>query len=860
MFHLRTLGGLALDRDGAPLDGAPRKALALLAVIAASPTKGVGRDRVMALLWPESDTERARGTLKQTIHVLRQQLGSPDALVGTDELRLNPAIITSDVGSFLDALLEGDAEGAVRHYTGAFLDGVHIETSSEFQRWSDETRAELARRRAESIEQLAVAAEKKGDHVAAARWWQRLQAIDPLSGRIALRLMRALDAAGDRAAALRHARVHAQLLQQEVGVPPDREVAALAERLASAPAHQPLPAAPVTAPVPDAAPAEPARAATVAPAAPLRRGLMLSVGAAAIVAIMLVVLFSERPPARSSGTADLDPKRVAVGIFENETGDSLLAPLGKMAADWVVRGLARTGVVHVLDAATLYVQPNVGSREGALDFARRNGAGLAVAGRFYRERDSLVFTAAVFDVASGRVLHTLDPVRATPNEALPAVEELRQRLAATLVAEVDPRATSMLRGPVGRPPTYDAYREFVFAHELYWRGRVDEGVAGFRRAATLDTTFQAAIMWLITSAVTLDRCDLADSVIQEWERRKVRFSAGDDLVLRARRSRCNRDWDQGVEDQRARIAAEPGSTIPRWALAANLRRANRPAEAVVVLRALNPGRDLGWMSDDGKVMYWREVAWSHHMLGDSAGQQQTVAELQRMAPERLATAYFASLAHVSAGRLADAVRALEGVESLAADPPIVAGEIAGRTPPAHLGTPAWVLYQVGTELLSIGDSADAVALARRAGRWIESRSSQEQSRVAAKYLRVLALELEGRVDSAQLLATQLARDEPTNIEVRGRSGVLAARRGERAEAMAVDAWLARQPAMLPPGIPQLERARIAAVLGDIDRAIQLIETLPFRAHPVDVVFFHSDPAFASLRSDPRWTRFLKPRG
>lgn len=860
MFHLRTFGGLALDRDGAPLAGAQRKALALLAVIAASPTKGVGRDRIMALLWPESDTERARGALKQAIHVLRQQLGAPDALVGTDELRLNPAVITSDVASFLDALLESDGESAVRIYTGPFLDGVHIENASEFQRWADETRADLARRRAEAIEQLAVAAEKQGDHATAARWWQRLQAVDPLSGRIAQRLMRALDVSGDRAAALRHARVHAQLLQQEVGVPPDREVAALAGRLASAPADQPLAARRVAPmPVADTASVEPARTMTVVPAAPRRRWLIMSVGSAAIVAIALVVLLSERPPATMSA-ADLDPKRVAVGFFENETGDSALAPLGKMAADWVVRGLARTGVVHVLDAATLYVQPNAGSREGTLDFARRNGAGLAVAGRFYRERDSLVITAAVFDVASGRVLHTLDPVRAMPNEALPAVEELRQRLAATLVAEVDPRATSMLRGPVGRPPTYDAYREFVFAHELYWRGRVDEGVAGFRRAATLDTNFLAATMWLITSSVTLDRCDVADSVIGELERRKVRFSAGDALVLRTRRSRCNRDWDQGVEDQRARFAAEPGSTIPRWALAAHLRRANRPAEAVVVLRALNPTRDLGWMSDDGKVMYWREVAWSQHMLGDVAGQEQTLAELRRMAPGRLATAYFASLAQVSAGRAADAVRVLEGVESLAADPPIVAGEIAGRTPPIHMGTPAWVLYQVGTELLSIGDSADAVALARRAGRWIESRSSEEQSRVATRYLRVLALELEGRVDSARLLVTQLTRDEPANVEVRGRSGVLAARRGERAEAMAVDAWLASRPAMLPPGAAQLERARIAAVLGDIDRAMQLIETLPFRAHPVDVVFFHSDPAFASLRSDARWIRFLKPRG
>lgn len=90
--------------------------------------------------------------------------------------------------------------------------------------------------------------------------------------------------------------------------------------------------------------------------------------------------------------------------------------------------------------------------------------------------------------------------------------------------------------------------------------------------------------------------------------------------------------------------------------------------------------------------------------------------------------------------------------------------------------------------------------------------------------------------------------------------VLAARLGDRAEAMAADAWLARHPPMFPPGLPQFARARIAAALGERDRAMTLIETLPFRSHPVDIVFFHSDPAFASLRTDERWVRFLKPRG
>jgi tetratricopeptide (TPR) repeat protein len=417
-----------------------------------------------------------------------------------------------------------------------------------------------------------------------------------------------------------------------------------------------------------------------------------------------------------------------------------------------------------------------------------------------------------------------------------------------------------LRGPIGRPPTYDAYREFVAASELYWRGNVVDAVAGFRRAATLDSTFLAAAMSLITTSVTIDRCDIADSVIREMERRRVPFAQADLLTLRGRQSRCNRDWDQGVMDMRARTVAEPWSTLPQWAISANLRRANRPAEAIAVLRSLDPTRDLGWISDDGKVMYWRELAWAQHMLADVAGQQEAVVGLKRMAAGRLATAYFAALERVSAGKPNEVVQALDGVEALPPDPAIAMGEIAGRSPPDRVGTPAWVLYQVGTELLSMGDSAGAVELARRAVRWLDTRSAAEQAHLEGRYQRVLALELAGELDSALRLVRQLSQAVSDNIEIRGRLGIIAARRGDQAQARAVDAWLARHPPVQPAGVPQLERARIAAVLGERDRALELIETLPFRAHPVDVVMFHSDPAFASLRSDARWIRLLKPRG
>jgi DNA-binding SARP family transcriptional activator len=241
MFQLRTLGGLALQRDGTLLDqvNAQRKALALLAVLAAAGASGVGREKVMLLLWPESDAGRARGALKQMLHILRRQLGSPDAILGTTELHLNPRYVESDVARFRNALDSGDLEAAVSLYDGPFLDGVHVDGAPEFQEWAEQQRTELegasarrssgwrARRRPAEMRNVAVA------------WWRRLQAADPLNGRVAVCLMEALEASGDRAAALRHARIHETLLREEWGLEPDPAVAALAARLRVPADHRP---------------------------------------------------------------------------------------------------------------------------------------------------------------------------------------------------------------------------------------------------------------------------------------------------------------------------------------------------------------------------------------------------------------------------------------------------------------------------------------------------------------------------------------------------------------------------------------------------------------------------------------------
>lgn len=233
MLRLNTFGRLFLERDGQRLSGAasqPRR-LALLALLAASGEQGMTRDRLIGMLWSEADEERARKGLNQALYALRQEMGADEVFLGTRDIRLNPDLVTSDVALFTAALKAGHPERAAAEYAGPFLDGFHLSDADEFERWLEEERAGLARDHATALERLARRAAEHDDRADCAEWWRRLAAQDPLNARIAVGLMEALVATGDRTAALQHARVYEVLLQQELEAPPDQAVVVLAERI-----------------------------------------------------------------------------------------------------------------------------------------------------------------------------------------------------------------------------------------------------------------------------------------------------------------------------------------------------------------------------------------------------------------------------------------------------------------------------------------------------------------------------------------------------------------------------------------------------------------------------------------------------
>jgi DNA-binding SARP family transcriptional activator len=110
MLHLKTFGGLSVAIDGIPATGAAqqRKTLGLLALLAAAGERGLSRDKLIASLWPETVAENGRALLNQAGFALRRDLHARDLFLGSLQLCLNPAVISSDVEWFASALEEND--------------------------------------------------------------------------------------------------------------------------------------------------------------------------------------------------------------------------------------------------------------------------------------------------------------------------------------------------------------------------------------------------------------------------------------------------------------------------------------------------------------------------------------------------------------------------------------------------------------------------------------------------------------------------------------------------------------------------------------------------------------------------------
>ena len=848
-LRLWTFGGLSISRGGIPdarLEEL-RKALALLAVIAASGESGISRDNVLALLWPESDSGRARASLKQTVFSLRRELEEPNVVRGTSVLRLDPGVITSDLSDFRSAIARGEHARAARLYQGVFLDGVYVLNAPDFEQWVDAVRVETRSAVRRSLTALGLHAEELFVWTEAREHWEKLVAIDPLDTSATLHLMVALARLGDQTAALRRAREHADLTRSELGVEPDPGVPSLTEQIQSGRITRDVPddwPATVTARTPGdhgplgragvdhfvgAGPAEgpTARTDDSATARPGRR-LSRRTVAASLGAIGLLAFADVGYTYWSRRGNESRPLHVVVERFTNRVPDSNLAVLGSLISDGVSTGLSRLGSVQL---AT--------SRDADRKALTIRGAILKTG-----QRLSVVVVIDRLD----RTPITLRPLSVSLDSAVSAITATSDEVVAAVSALSDRRWDVLHVPSAGVPSVFDAYRRFDIALQARDRGDLRTSLKLLLAAFEQDSTYATPVTWAVRTYRDLGACDSSVALGTRLERQTM--PPADRAYIDYIVSYCHADWG-GVESAAFRVLEASPET--EWGLAVALNatiRANHFVRADSLIRHMPPELQ--------ELLYRTPFEFDvYHALGDHPRSR---AHLLKVPNKRagltgtipLAQTISLAQSYAAEGAIPEVERVLSRIDTF----PRYVGVDEGRA-----------FAKVALELLMHGYPETAPLYFRRAAQWYDARGPAEDSTQEARLRHAAILTDAGRYAEAKAMYESLSHENLSQLlaeDAAGGLGLTAAYLSDTSASSAALRWLSARPPLFDRGNAVLWRARIEVVRGRRAEAKRLIALAlsqgAERWDTVDLRFgIHYMREFAALVRDPEFQALMRPK-
>jgi DNA-binding SARP family transcriptional activator len=240
VLQVRLLGELEVKRHGATILSPPsQRPWALFAYLALSP-RPLARADLAARFWPDVLDASARASLRSALWTLRRAVGEW-LVVDRDRVGLcqdRPPWV--DVREFERLAAQGRQQQALELCRGDLLEGLDDE-------WALAKRQRHRERVVELLEALAEGAQARGAVREALEWTRQQAERDPLDEAVHRRLMGRLEAAGERAAALRVYQSFSERLRHQLRVAPSPLTREVAERLRGGPHRAPArtrPAAP----------------------------------------------------------------------------------------------------------------------------------------------------------------------------------------------------------------------------------------------------------------------------------------------------------------------------------------------------------------------------------------------------------------------------------------------------------------------------------------------------------------------------------------------------------------------------------------------------------------------------------------
>ncbi len=655
MIRLQTLGAVALAADGEEVTGvlAQPKRLALLAFLAtARPVGFQSRDRVLALFWPESDTAKARNSLRQALHQLRRALGD-EAIVtrGEKDVGVASALVECDAAQFDAAIAERRDADALALYLGDFLPGLYVQDGDEANRWIDDERIRRKRDASEAARRLIEGARSAGDLEGARRWARRGVELEPTDEAAVRRLLEIQSELGDLPGAMNTFAELSRRLESEFGIRPSRELAKLVQEIGERPAATTeemvaltpklLPTTPAlgargwesTTPSDPAATSSPParRRDAMATRQPRRRVLSAIASLAAIVAIVAMGWYAF---GRSGGpAADGGAPSIAVMPFVNLSGDASNEYLSDGMTEELLNLLARVPGLRVAARTSAFSYKD--SRVPVDSIGRALKVRHVLEGSLRRNGDTWRVTAQLIDASTGyhvwsdnfetklasvvsvqdqisreiveRLRGDLEPANATPRREPANPDAMVATMKGWRAFRLNSRdayvaAVGLFEDAIRRDPNY-GYAHAGLATVRHWQAALrfippdsgyDAALASANRALALDSSLVDG--WLILGR-TAEVRDRDYSRAEELYRRAIAIAPSDPRGYSRRATMLARLGrpDEALRSAMRAVELDPASPAVHADLANLYGEMNRFVDAEGSLRralALDPGHPI----------------------------------------------------------------------------------------------------------------------------------------------------------------------------------------------------------------------------------------------------------------------------
>lgn len=228
--ELRLLGGPALLRGGRSQSLGTQKSLATLCFLAAC-GDAVPRDRLSTLLWPDSDEDRARRSLRGELTRLRSALPNGVLVTSRLEVWLDFDAVDVDVRRFRTLVAEERDAEAAHVFRGPFCESLTVRAAEPFDEWLRDERYKLETAYVQVLRRLIRKERADGNLDAVLEWARRGIAFQPLNEHFYVQAMEAAEESGDRPGVLKIYRDLHQALRTELGIGPGAEARAVARRV-----------------------------------------------------------------------------------------------------------------------------------------------------------------------------------------------------------------------------------------------------------------------------------------------------------------------------------------------------------------------------------------------------------------------------------------------------------------------------------------------------------------------------------------------------------------------------------------------------------------------------------------------------